>query len=95
MDYYGLYVYGSSFYYLSWGAMLVHLNGSLAQRRPPVQHSTFCICILSLPDTGQSDWPKHVAVWNKYFCTKVRVLCFAWLGTVDKCISIGVSLGKH
>ena len=90
MGYYALYV--SSFYCSSCGAILVHLNGSLAQRRPVVQHSTFCTCILSLLNVGQSDWPKHVAGWNKYCCAKVTLLCFAWLSAVG---SIGVSLGKH
>jgi hypothetical protein len=55
----------------------VHLNGSAAQKRPPAQHSPFGTSILSLPVNGQSDWPKHVAGLNKYYCTKV-VFCVAW-----------------
>ena len=62
---------------MSLGATLVHLNGSAAQRTPPPQDCPFCTCILSLPVTGQSDWPKHVAGWNKYYCVMV-VFCVAW-----------------
>jgi len=38
---------------------------------------------LSLPDDSRSDLPKHVARWNKSEGARVRVLCFAWICTVD------------
>ena len=34
---------------------------------------SFCTCILSLPDDSLSDWPKHVAGWNKSERLKVTV----------------------
>lgn len=54
----------------------MRLNGSVVQKRPP-KHSPLCTCILCLPDTGQSDWPKYAAGWNKYYFAKV-VFCVVW-----------------
>jgi len=48
----------------------------------------FCACLILVKVIGRNMQQDGINII-------LRRLCFVWFGTADKCISIGVSLGKH